>query len=85
MLDNAGLGILGNSERDIKNSVKTFEKQLDNSLMGHLKNGPHFKKGHLMYYKMMMLISSEATKVAEGRMYKENTNSIKNSPSIELI
>ncbi len=85
---NPGLGISGgNIERDIMSLKKLSFKNLNllsftNSLV---HNSRYMKKWVLRKLKQEKIFHSRESISILGLSYKENTNSIKNSPSISLI
>jgi len=86
---NPGLGISGgNLERDINNIIKINKKlKLNNSYFNSVISSSNERKKWV--WDKFKLIKNHLKKKMNitilGLAYKENTNSIKNSPAVELI
>jgi len=84
-----GLGISGgNLERDLESVVRMTEKhKTDGDIVrAWIANSRHRKGWPYRVLKDLVLSKNSEAKVAIlGLSYKENTNSIKNSPAIKLI
>ena len=85
----AGLGISGgNLERDMQTIVRLGQsyKTDINSIKSFLFNSKHRKNWIWETMQKVMDVKKENLKISIlGLAYKENTNSIKNSPSLKLI
>ena len=85
---NPGLGIAGgNLERDLINIIKISKKHhIDKKLFDSWNDNSNFMK-EWAYRKFKRVNKKNIIKKISilGITYKENTNSIKNSPAIELI
>jgi len=85
---NPGLGIAGgNLERDLINIIKITKKfNIDKKLFESWNANSSFMK-KWAYRKLQQIKKKNIVKKISilGLTYKENTNSIKNSPSIELL
>ncbi|MEJ7692846.1 nucleotide sugar dehydrogenase [Daejeonella sp.] len=84
-----GLGISGgNLERDIKTSIDISDKYTTESgtLSACIKNS-HYRKNWVWFKlnELILPVNPNPAIALLGLTYKENTNSIKNSPAFELI
>lgn len=86
---NPGLGIAGgNLERDLRTVLNFSEKYTTEAgtVSAWIKNSRHRKNWAWLTVKELVLSHNTKPKIALlGLTYKENTHSLKNSPSIELL
>jgi len=87
---NPGLGISGgNIERDIVTTIKLSKKKIPSNILlkSLLQNSKHMKGWVYRLIKRNRLVNLDKKSNIGiiGAVYKENTNSIKNSPFLELV
>lgn len=87
---NPGLGISGgNIERDIVTTIKLSKKKTPSNILlkSLIQNSKYMKDWvyRLIKKKRLLSLNKKSSIGIIGAAYKENTNSIKNSPFLELV